>query len=502
LLQIAPYNFTLKFTYPLMKAPFRILGLVGLLVAPLISHGALQNGKVEFGFIKGKSVLINPQSERKPAATGLVFEEGYRVETAVGTTSELVLSNGATLVLDTNTSLEVRTFRQVGNELIKPGQYRLLDKEPSPSVTEIVVKRGKITGEVRKLNPQSTFTIKTPVGVARIRGTVFTVEYSQNNRKGTGNIKVAVVRGVVEVTVNGSNNGPSSVQPGRQMSAQAAVDISGETIDKLSALKAAVADSNLLPRSENITAVSVGDLVTGPGIPPGTKIVAIDSEGNITLSNRITTPEGAEISITTSAAAESARVSQDVTDSNRVPRSTLTLNNEAAISENAVNQTKLKNVDNAMALSVGDTVSGPGIPPGVTVVAIDADGTVILSRPITVSAGTVVQVLPVPPSNFSLPATIEIFKMPPGVIDKITQELKGEEPKDKGGDNGGGGTSGGTGGGTGGVGDTPPDDGGTPPSGGGGGSGTPTTDPTQGIIDQIEKVIEKGQQENPSPAGG
>ncbi|MEI6597853.1 MAG: FecR family protein [bacterium] len=487
-----------------MKAPFRILGLVGLLASPLISHAALQNGKVEFGFIKGKSVLINPQSERKPAATGLVFEEGYRVETAVGTTSELVLSNGATLVLDTDTSLEVRTFRQVGNELIKPGQYRLLDKEPSPSVTEIVIKRGKITGEVRKLNPQSTFTIKTPVGVARIRGTVFTVEYSQNNRKGTGNIKVAVVRGVVEVTVNGSNNGPSSVQPGRQMSAQAAVDISGETIDKLNTLqhvkggsgrftlKAAVADSNQLPRSENITSVSVGDLVTGPGIPPGTKIVAIDSEGNITLSNRITTPEGAEISITTSAAAESARVSVDISDSNRVPGSALTLNNEAAITENTVNQNKLKNVDNVMALSVGDTVSGPGIPPGVTVVAIDADGTVILSRSITVTAGTVVQVVPPPPSNFSFPVTIEIFKLPPSVVDKITQELKGEGPKDKGGDNGGGG---------GGGGDNPPVGGDIPPDDGGAPTKDPTTDPTKDLIDKITDIIDR-QAENPSPAGG
>ena len=483
-----------------MKAPFRILGLVGLLAAPLISHAALQNGKVEFGFIKGKSVLINPQSERKPAATGLVFEEGYRVETAVGTTSELVLSNGATLVLDTDTSLEVRTFRQVGNELIKPGQYRLLDKEPSPSVTEIVVKRGKITGEVRKLNPQSTFTIKTPVGVARIRGTVFTVEYSQNNRKGTGNIKVAVVRGVVEVTVNGSNNGPSLVQPGRQMSAQAAVDISGETIDKLNTLKAAVADSNLLPRSENITSVSVGDLVTGPGIPPGTKIVAIDSEGNITLSNRITTPEGAEVSITTSAAAESGRVSVDVSDSNRVPKSALTLNNEAATTENSVNQNKLKNVDNTMALSVGDTVSGPGIPPGVTVVAVDADGTLVLSRPITVAAGTVIQIVPPPPSNFSFPVTIEFFKLPPSVVDKITQELKGEEPKDKGGDNGGGGGGGNnTGGGGGGGGsDTPPDDGGAPTKDP---TKDPTTDPTKDLIDKITDIIDR-QAENPSPAGG
>jgi hypothetical protein len=110
----------------------------------------------------------------------LVFQEGNRIETAADSTAELVFSNGASLILTPGTLLEVRTFRQVPSAAIVD-PYRQIKADPSPSVTEVEVTRGKIIGEVRKLNSLSTFTVKTPVGLTRIRGTVFTVEYLLKN---------------------------------------------------------------------------------------------------------------------------------------------------------------------------------------------------------------------------------------------------------------------------------------------------------------------------------
>ena len=159
-----------------MSSFFKHLGMVAFALLPVLSSAALQSGKVQAGKINGTVTLIDAKAQRKPLKDGAVFQEGSLVETGVNSTAELVFSNGASLVVTPNTLVELRTFRQVPSaDITDP--YRQIEKDPSPSVTEIEVPRGKIIGEVRKLNALSTFTVKTPAGLVRIRGTVFTVEY-------------------------------------------------------------------------------------------------------------------------------------------------------------------------------------------------------------------------------------------------------------------------------------------------------------------------------------
>ena len=203
-----------------MRVSIKTVALILTALFPALASAALQNGKVEVGLVKGTASLIDPQTVKKPLASGLVFQEGYTVETNLESTAELILSNGSTLIVSPNTLLEVRTFKQVASSLIIEGSYQKLDKEPSPSVTEIQVKRGKVLGEVRKLNPMSSYTIKTPVGVARIRGTIYEVGYEED-KNGMGTLSVACVRGSVEATVFASSSGPISVAPGQQVTAVA-----------------------------------------------------------------------------------------------------------------------------------------------------------------------------------------------------------------------------------------------------------------------------------------
>ncbi|MEI6461572.1 MAG: FecR family protein, partial [Verrucomicrobiota bacterium] len=203
-----------------MRNLFKPVTLILIALFPALVSAALQNGKVEVGLVKGTATLIDPQAAKKALASGLVFQEGYTVETNLESTAELILSNGSTLIVSPNTLLEVRTFKQVASSLIIEGSYQKLDKEPSPSVTEIEVKRGKVLGEVRKLNPMSSYTIKTPVGVARIRGTIYEVGYEED-KKGMGTLSVSCVRGSVEATVFASSSGPISVAPGTQVTAVA-----------------------------------------------------------------------------------------------------------------------------------------------------------------------------------------------------------------------------------------------------------------------------------------
>lgn len=198
-----------------MSSIFKHLGMVAFALLPILSSAALQTGKVQVGKVSGTVTLIDAKSQRKPLTAGAVFQEGSRVETGVDSTAELVFSNGASLVLTPSTLLELRTFRQVpADGIIDP--YRQIDKDPSPSVTEVEVPRGKIIGEVRKLNALSTFTVRTPAGLVRIRGTVFAIEY-RVSPNGIGQVVVSCVRGSVETTIYSANVGPVSVDPGTQM---------------------------------------------------------------------------------------------------------------------------------------------------------------------------------------------------------------------------------------------------------------------------------------------
>jgi hypothetical protein len=194
--------------------------MVAFALLPILSSAALQTGKVQVGKTSGTVTLIDAKAQRKTVSTGATFQEGSLIETGVNSTAELVFSNGASVVLTPNTLIELRTFRQVPSaDITDP--YRQIEKDPSPSVTELEVPRGKIIGEVRKLNALSTFTVKTPAGLVRIRGTVFTVEY-RVGPDGVGRIVVDCVRGSVETTVFSSNAGPITVEPGMQASSAVA----------------------------------------------------------------------------------------------------------------------------------------------------------------------------------------------------------------------------------------------------------------------------------------
>jgi hypothetical protein len=197
-----------------MRFFFKHLGMVAFALLPILSSAALQTGKVQVGKVSGTVTLIDAKAQRKPLANGATFQEGSLVETGLNSSAELVFSNGASVVLTPNTLLDLRTFRQVPSADIA-APYRQIEKDPSPSVTELEVPRGKIIGEVRKLNALSTFTVKTPAGLVRIRGTVFTVEY-RVGPDGIGRIVVDCVRGSVETTVFSSNAGPVTVEPGMQ----------------------------------------------------------------------------------------------------------------------------------------------------------------------------------------------------------------------------------------------------------------------------------------------
>jgi FecR protein len=372
-----------------MKIYTRYFALSLLLFSSALCHAALQNGKLQVSIIKGQSSLTNPQSIKEPVVKGKLFEQGYKVETTKDSTVELCLSNGSTILVNPETLLEVRTFRQVASNLIIEGAYQQLDKEPSPSVVEIFVIKGKIIGEVRKLNPQSSFTIKSPAGVARIRGTVYSVEYSRNESARMGNMEVACVKGSVEVTVNGSDSGSQAVEPGKKMNAQTPlVDNATGTI---SAVPVKITIPVALVNSPQVSLPSTEGLVAGgeikaPGISSGVKVVSIE-DGKITFSEPITLAAGTEVVIEPPLGATYEPEKEKKTKSS-----------EPVISNNVIK------LDSVLGVEPGMKVRAEGFPDDVAIVSVDSDNRLVtLSKPVTVKAGVQVSTqldgpsLPPPP---------------------------------------------------------------------------------------------------------
>lgn len=190
-----------------------------LVALPGLASAALQNGKVEVSQVSGQVTLVDATSHRKALTVGAVFQQGTQIITAVGASAELQLSNGSTILLSPDSHLELRTFRQVPSRDIVGSDYQKVSKEPSPSVTELVLLKGKIIGEVRKLNASSTYTVKTPVGLVAIRGTVYTVECSKLPGSGLDSLEVKCVRGAVEATIYEYGMGPVTIAPGRLIKA-------------------------------------------------------------------------------------------------------------------------------------------------------------------------------------------------------------------------------------------------------------------------------------------
>ena len=279
-----------------MKTLFQILSAVLLGFSPVVVNAALQNGKIQTDVTVGEVYTLDAKAKPVRVIPGQYYDQGSTFSTKEDSTIQLVFSNGATLLLNPNTTVVVRTFKQVPINLPAPGKYLEVDREPSPSVTEIIVEKGKVVGEVRKLNSQSSYTIRTGVGIVKIKGTIYTVAYTEDVAKGAGNIDTSCVRGSVDLTLFGSNSGAVPVEAGRRITAQGPiVDENGKTRSGLDVKTVAEARETKKLTDDSTRGLSKGMVAEGEGIPPNTKIASIDSDTQITLTEPISIPKNAEL---------------------------------------------------------------------------------------------------------------------------------------------------------------------------------------------------------------
>lgn len=135
-------------------------------------------GRIVAAKVTGSVTAISTvdKSQRQLATNDIVSQE-TQIVTAASSSVILVFSNGASLNVGADSSLEIEEFLQ--DPFTDGVAVAGLTQEPTTSTTKLNLTRGEVVGNVKKLNQAggSTFTVNTPVGAAGIRGTTFRITF-------------------------------------------------------------------------------------------------------------------------------------------------------------------------------------------------------------------------------------------------------------------------------------------------------------------------------------
>ncbi len=119
---------------------------------------------------------------------GDVLAEHYTLKTGPYSSVVLLFSNGSTLVIKAETELSISKFIQDPFQT-NTAYMSQLEAEPSESQTKLKLNYGTLVGKVKPLNTQegSTYDVATPIGIAGIRGTSFSLSVGKDH----GTLQVA-----------------------------------------------------------------------------------------------------------------------------------------------------------------------------------------------------------------------------------------------------------------------------------------------------------------------
>lgn len=129
---------------------------------------------------------------------GMDIPIGSIVVTGPDSKVVLLFASGAFASLGANSELMLAGFKQdrlPPNEKLQPGAM-----EPSNSHIRMELRRGELINRVRKLRTGSAYEVRTPLGVAGVRGTAFRIKFSEDD----GKLSIGVTDGLVGFLANGA----------------------------------------------------------------------------------------------------------------------------------------------------------------------------------------------------------------------------------------------------------------------------------------------------------
>jgi hypothetical protein len=162
-----------------MKISALRLALCAALAVCLSLNAAAQSGlgKIVAARVEGDVQKVLQDQSSVPLKNGDQLLETQTVKTGKSSSVVLVFENGSSVKLGAESSLAIDEFKI--DPLGEAVDMSTLKAEPTVSKTSLNLAYGEMVGDVKKLNTNkgSTFNIKTPVGAAGIRGTIFRIVF-------------------------------------------------------------------------------------------------------------------------------------------------------------------------------------------------------------------------------------------------------------------------------------------------------------------------------------
>jgi len=172
------------------------------------------------GQIVAARVQGNVQAIAKADGQTRVLHDGDKVTdqtqivTSPGASVILVFSNGATVNVAPDSTLDIELFEQ--DPFASEQKVSDMKAEPGTSTTKLNLTKGELVGKVVHLNVDkgSEFTVQTPVGAAGIRGTIFRIVFRP---AANGKAFFVITTSDGTVVFRGITSGPISVPAGKQV---------------------------------------------------------------------------------------------------------------------------------------------------------------------------------------------------------------------------------------------------------------------------------------------
>jgi ferric-dicitrate binding protein FerR (iron transport regulator) len=159
-----------------ISALIRFLSCAFVATALSLSASAQSaSGQIKAAKVDGPASKITAAGVTTPLKAGDVLGETETVITGKGGTVILAFENGSTVKLGSESRLAIDEFKiDPFGDSVPSGQ---LKNEPSVSKTALNLAYGEMVGDVKKLNKASSYSVKTPVGAAGIRGTIYRIVF-------------------------------------------------------------------------------------------------------------------------------------------------------------------------------------------------------------------------------------------------------------------------------------------------------------------------------------
>lgn len=209
-----------------------LCGLTAFSAAQPAEAPRTPRGVIKVGRIVGEVTVTDlATSLRARLGPNSLVVDGQVVETGPNASVVLVLSNGAVVNLRGDSRLEVSQFLQ--NPFSSAYRVSEATAEPSTSQTRLLLRKGEIISQVKKLNREagSSFTVETAVGAAGIRGTAFRIRFDRTGA--AGRFVLSMAEGLIQFVP--AQGRPVEVAAGRQLGFTAQFQAAGERVESMPA---------------------------------------------------------------------------------------------------------------------------------------------------------------------------------------------------------------------------------------------------------------------------